>query len=427
MRWLALAAVLAACGDNESGEDRLGGDTTVVDRTSFAFTHPAANLTADQVDIWRLGKGPFDFVWAEPQLGPLFNNAACAGCHASRGRGRSQLGTDSVGSQSLIRISVNEGTPGAPGGPIPDPVYGLQLQDHSTSGLAEFFGDLAWREVPETFGDGETIMLRSPFITIQWRLGPPAGAMLSYRQAPPIIGLGLLDAIDDGTLEALADADDADGDGISGRINHVWDGERGATVTGKFGWKANNPTVRAQVAGAFDNDMGLSSKLAPDPQNQRDVSDDQLEQTIFFTSALAVPAAAPRSDAAWRGRHLFDTFGCSSCHVPTLVTGDSPTPAFAHQTIHPFTDLLVHDMGDLLSDARADFEASGTEWRTPPLWGVGLAQTIDEGVTFMHDGRARTLAEAILWHGGEAQGSRELFRMAKRADRDALLAFLATL
>ena len=423
-------AALAACGDNTVGEDRLGGDTTVEDRTVQAFTHPAANLNADELALFQAGRGPFGFHWAPPQLGPLFNNNACVGCHGNNGRGLSFLAQDNLdGSQSLVRVSLLTGTPDVPGGPVPVPGFGLQLQDHTTSGLPEIVATLTWSDDSRLFADGEQIMLRTPIVEILTPQGAylPSGALTSYRQAPPLIGLGLLDAIDEATLRALEDPEDADGDGISGRLNHVWDAELGAAVVGRFGWKANVSTLRAQVAGAFANDMGLTSKLSPEPDGTRDVQDDQLEQTVAFASTIGVPAAAPRSDAAYRGRTLFDQLACSNCHVATLVTGEARTPALSHQTIHPFTDLLLHDMGDLLTDSRPDFMAQGREWRTPPLWGIGVAQVIQPAATYMHDGRARTLAEAIMWHGGEAMSAREAFRTAARADRDALIAFLMTL
>jgi CxxC motif-containing protein (DUF1111 family) len=271
--------------------------------------------------------------------------------------------------------------------------------------------------------------MREPRVEVRTPLGDPmpAGTRYSYRIAPPLIGLGLLEAIADDDLRALADPDDADGDGISGQLNVVWDPLQQASVTGRFGWKANTSTLRVQVAAAFANDMGLTSKVFEDPDGDRDVSDEQFDDTVFFASTIAVPIAAPRSDPAWRGRTLFDDFGCASCHVPTLVTGEHALAVVAHQRIHPYTDLLLHDMGDRLTDARPDFLAAGVEWRTPPLWGIGLAQYIQRDATFMHDGRARTLAEAIMWHGGEAMAAREAFRMASRDDRNALIAFLQTL
>ena len=435
---LALVLVVtAACGDNDTGDDRQGGATTVDDRSGLAFTHYAKNLTPDEMQLAQAGHGPFAFKWEPPALGPLYNNDACAGCHAENGRGLSRIGPDfdiddnGANSQSLIRCSLVEGTPGVPGGPVPVPGFGTQLQDHAIGAVPEVHVTLSWLELVEIYGDGTPIMVRMPQLTIVTPDGNslPSNILTSYREAPPIIGLGLLEAIDDGTLEALADPDDADGDGISGKINHVWDPVAQATVVGRFGWKANAPNLRAQVGGAFAGDIGLSNKVVPDPNapDQRDVSDDQLDQTVFFASVIGVPAAGVRDGQAYRGRTLFHSMGCAGCHIPTLVTGDHPIPELAHQTIHPYTDLLVHDMGDALTDSRSDFEATGREWRTPALWGLGLTQLVQPDATFLHDGRARTLEEAIFWHGGEAMSAREAFRTAPAQDRDALIAFLKTL
>jgi CxxC motif-containing protein (DUF1111 family) len=430
---MALCA-LAACGDNAGpDETRQGGDTTVDDRTIEAFTHPAQNLTADQREAFQLGRGPFNFHWEIPQLGPLFNNDACGGCHAGDGRGLSQIGNGTLVSQALIRVSLIDGTPGGtpdvPGGDVPVPGFGLQLQDHSTSGLPEVTVMQTWIEHSELYGDGEVAMLREPRVDAMRPDGSSLAAdvRMSYRQAPGMFGLGLLEAVPEAEIAALADPDDRDGDGISGRMNMVWDPDRQATVLGRFGHKATEPTLRQQAAAAFANDIGLSSKVFPESGGTRDVNDDQFDQVVFFVSAIGVPAAAPQNAAARRGRGVFDELGCAGCHVPTLATGDHAIAQLAHQTIHPYTDLLLHDVGDLLTDARRDFLAEGVEWRTPPLWGLGMVQIVTPAATFLHDGRARTLAEAILWHGGEAMAAREAFRLAAKQERDALIAFLQTL
>jgi len=427
---IALSA-LAACGDNSPApaRDRQGGDTTVDDRTRDAFGHPAENLPAAQRALFQLGRGPFDFHWEIPQLGPLFNNDACLGCHDSNGRGLSQIGNGALVSQGLIRISLADGTPDVPGGDVPVPGLGLQLQDHATVGLPEVIVTQSWIEHAEMYGDGEVVMLRTPQIDPRLADGSflPPGVRMSYRQAPGAFGLGLLEAVPDGMIAGLADPNDDDGDGISGRVNMVWDSDQQKSVIGRFGHKATVATLRQQVASAFANDIGLSNKVFPEPDGTRDVSDDQFEQVLYFVSTIAVPAAAPLDAAARRGQGLFEDFGCASCHVPTLVTGDHAIPQLAHQTIHPYTDLLLHDVGDLLTDARRDATAEGVEWRTPPLWGLGLVQVVAPDATFLHDGRARTIAEAILWHGGEAMQAREAFRLAPKQDRADLIGFLQTL
>jgi CxxC motif-containing protein (DUF1111 family) len=428
-RWWLCLALVAACGDNAAEDDvRQGGDTTIDSRTRDTLREPAANLSDAERARYQAGRSPFDFHWDPPKLGRLFNNISCVGCHAGNGRGMSLIGTPMV-SQGLIRVSLVDGAPGDPGGPIPLPDLGTQLQDHAVAGLPEVHVTLTWQDSAVEYGDGELVGLREPRLDVRTPSGDflPAGTRMSYRIGPAITGLGLLEAIPETTLQALADPDDADGDGISGRLNMVWDVEQQATVPGRFGWKANVSTLHLQVAGAFNGDIGLSSIVFPESDGQRDLADPQLEDATFFVSTAGVPIAAERDTQSLEGRALFRDFGCASCHVPTLQTGPHRIAALADQTIHPYTDLLLHDMGDRVTDGRPDFLAEGVEWRTPPLWGIGLAQTVSPMVTFLHDGRARTLEEAILWHGGEAESAKEAFRTASRDEREALIAFLKTL
>jgi len=419
------------CGDNLSTERLQGGDTTSFDRSRMAFTFPLPGLDADQLERHNLGHGPFAFAWEPPQLGPLFNHSACGACHVQNGRGLSQIGHDVFGSQALVRVSAENGEPAVPGGQVPVPGFGLQLQDHATFGAPEVFIDLTWVEVEDYFDDGDVIMLREPRLEVRQPNGDPLpnGIHMSYRQAPPLIGMGLLEAVPEDEILSHEDPDDADGDGVSGRANFAWDFETESTRLGRFGHKASVPQLIEQTAGAFVNDMGLTNLIFPEADGvTRDVNDQQLVDTSFFVATLAVPVAGERDATARRGRQLFDDFGCATCHVPTLHTGlDSEVPQLRAQVIHPYTDLLLHDLGDDLTDSRQDFMADGIEWRTPPLWGVGLAQVVTPAATFLHDGRARTLAEAIMWHGGEGEGSRSAFRAASRDDREALIAFLQTL
>jgi CxxC motif-containing protein (DUF1111 family) len=434
-RLAVVVLLVAACadggGDTVSDEARQGGDTTVDDRTLGAFDHPAANLGSDERMTFQAGRGPFDFQWGIPVLGPLLNNDSCLGCHPGNGRGPSKIGNGALRSQALIRVSLIDGagTPDEPGGDVPVPELGLQLQDHATDGVPEVIVAQTWVEHAEAYGDGEAVMLREPRIDPRRPDGSALGpdVRMSYRQAPGLAGLGLLEAVPDAELLALADPDDADGDGISGRVNMVWDRARQATVVGRFGLKATVATLREQTGAAFVNDIGLTNKVFPADDGMREVTDAQLDQVVFFVSTIGVPAAAPLNDAARQGKTLFTELGCASCHTPTLTTGDHAIPALANQTIHPYTDLLLHDVGDLLTDARRDFLAEGVEWRTPPLWGLGVVQLVEPDATFLHDGRARTLEEAILWHGGEAMPAREAFRIARKQQRDALIGFLQTL
>ena len=250
----------------------------------------------------------------------------------------------------------------------------------------------------------------------------------------------MLEAVPDATILALADETDQNSDGISGKANLVWDVQKNGLSLGRFGWKANQPTLLQQVASAYNDDMGVTTSLLPrensNGQLQHDgrnddpeLSNEILEAVTFYVQTLAVPARRDLDDPiVQRGEELFEVAGCSGCHIPTLRTGVLPdVPAVSNQTIHPYTDLLLHDMGPGLADNRPDFRASGSEWRTPPLWGIGLIKTVNGHTNLLHDGRARGILEAILWHGGEADASREAVQQMSTSERDALIAFLESL
>lgn len=443
-RLLALLA-LVACGDDLDGDTRQGGDTTVDDRSREAYRHPAANLDDAQRLRHQAGRSPFDFVWEVPKLGPLFNNSACLGCHGKNGRGLSQIGDGPV-SQALIRVSQSDGEPGDPaGGPSPLPGYGTQLQDHATVGLAEVRVTLTWLESVVAYDDGDTVAMREPRLEVRTPMGEllPANTRYSYRTAPPLIGMGLLEAIPDATLEALADPDDADGDGISGRPNRVWDPLTNAEGLGRFGWKANQAGVEQQVSGAFAGDLGITSALHPDQNcppvqtecaaaltgGEPEADADTIRQVTYYARLLAVPARRDfQVDDVLRGKRLFHDAGCASCHVPKYTTGDvDGLPELSQQTIFPYSDMLLHDMGDELADHRPDYLADGNEWRTPPLWGLGLVKTVNGHTNFLHDGRARDTSEAILWHGGEAAAARDVYKAMTADERAALLRFVESL
>jgi CxxC motif-containing protein (DUF1111 family) len=456
--------LLAACdadwagpnGLDDPAEPRLGGDTTTVSppsRGSFAF--PAANLSSDRLGRFQSGNFIFGRTWVNAGasttgldgLGPTFNSQSCSGCHDRDGRGHPPASADEPMFTMLVRLGV----PGqdTDGGPRPEPRYGGQLNDRAILGVpVEGRAVVSYAELPGQYADGTPFSLRAPRYEFR-DLGYGALApdlLFSPRVAPAMIGLGLLEALPEATLLGLADPDDRDGDGISGRTNRVFDLRAGAERVGRFGWKANNPSLEQQVAGAFLGDLGITSPLFPEENcpggqiacrasrsgagpGETEIDPDRLDKVVTYCHLLAVPAQRRAEDPQVRaGKALFREVGCASCHIETLVTGDLPAfPELERQTIHPYTDLLLHDLGEALADGRPDYLASGSEWRTPPLWGLGLVKTVNGHNTLLHDGRARGFAEAILWHGGEAQASRERFRRLGATERAALVAFLESL
>lgn len=434
---------------------QLGGDTTRVIQSSASFTFLMENAEAGRARVFSFGNRLFNTNWVQAPgsvksfdgLGPFFNRVSCAACHTFDGRGRPPEAAGAPMDSILVRLSV-PGTE-ANGAPKYHPVYGDQLSDRGIQGVPpEGKAHIAWEEIPGSYADGESYSLRKPALTFTELAYGPLGddIMTSVRVAPQVIGMGLLESVPAATLTALADPEDADGDGISGRVNMVWSDEHQATVPGRFGWKANAATSRDQTANAALGDIGLTTSVHPkqncsEAQTQclaayaqpddegPEISDVFLDKLVFYVQAIAVPRQRNETDPkVVRGEALFRSAGCAACHVPTLKTdGDAVLPELANQTFHPFTDLLLHDMGRGLADNRPDYLASGSEWRTPPLWGLGLIPTVNGHDRLLHDGRARGFAEAILWHGGEGEASKEAFRTMPKDDRDALIAFLSSL
>ena len=329
---------------------------------------------------------------------------------------------------------------------LAEPTYGGQLQDMANPGVApEAKVRVSYSTQQVSFADGTQVELRKPSLVIS-QLGYGdlhPDTLFSARIAPPMIGLGLLEAIPEAAILANADPEDSDGDGISGRANRVWDREQQRTVLGRFGWKAGQPTLNQQNAHAFAGDMGLTSTLIAhdnctaaqtDCRNaphggEPEVSDNILASVLFYSRNLGVPARrevdAPQ---VLKGKGLFHQAGCQGCHTPQFTTAsDAAEPELANQVIRPYSDLLLHDMGAGLADNRPEFLASGREWRTPPLWGIGLTETVSGHTQFLHDGRARNLLEAILWHGGEAEAAKQQVMTFNADERAALLAFLNSL
>ena len=425
-----------------------GGDTTIYSASSHAFSIPAPNLSVAALEKHLEGDVEFEAVFVtapavvNPGLGPIYNNVSCINCHSRDGRGRPP-GVDEGLVSLLIRLSLpkteNTGD-GKP--PIPVPGYGKQLNNRAIVGTAaEGAVKIEYTEQTLTTADGTRVHLRHPNYTITDTYQPlPEDVEVSPRVAPVVFGLGLLEAIPEKTILTYADEADVNGDGISGKPNFVWDVVQKRYALGRFGWKANQPTLLQQVASAYHDDMGLTTSLfliensAGQPQLTEnstipEVSDEILDIVTFYVQTLAVPARRNVDDPqVMHGEELFAQAQCANCHIPTLRTGVLPgVPSVSNQTIHPYTDLLLHDMGPGLADNRPDFHASGTEWRTPPLWGIGLVRTVNGHTNFLHDGRARNLMEAILWHGGEAEKSRQATLEMSKTERDALITFLESL
>lgn len=321
----------------------------------------------------------------------------------------------------------------------PDPRFGVQLQDQAIQGVnREGRIDLTYRERPGQFDDRAAYSLREPTYAI-------AGAashvlQLSPRVPPAIFGGGMLEAVDVATLRAIADPNDEDGDGVSGRLSIISDTK--PDLIGRFGWKATRATLRDQVIEAAAEDIGLASRERPLGSCSPDQADAiaacaqpmelgpaSVEALVAYLRGLAAPARRdPTDPTVLRGEALFAEAGCARCHRPSLPTGDyPPMPALGGRTIHAYTDLLLHDMGEGLADNLPDGAANGREWRTPPLWGIGLVPTVNGHSYFLHDGRARSLMEAVLWHGGEAAAARRAVIGWSETDRAALVAFLMSL
>lgn len=415
-----------------------GGDTSIDNRTSFAFEMPAANLTPEQDDDHFQGDIRFGDVFVtapavvNPGLGPTFNNVSCEACHTKNGRGQPVFGDPNLRSQALVRVSLPEGESAVPGGNPPVEGFGNQIQDHAVFGVdPEAEIELTYEDVPGEYPDGTQYTLRKPVLTITLPDGSELdeNVLRSMRLPPPVFGLGLLEAISEDTLFDFADPDDEDGDGISGRVNMVWNIVRARTEVGRFGHKASNPDLRQQSSTAYFNDMGVSNPDITDPGGFTDIDEETLRLAVFYVQSLAVPNRAKSDDRdVKRGEEFFYGIGCTACHKPTIVTGQHPEFAeFSNQTIQPFTDLLLHDMGEGLADGRPDFLANGREWRTAPLWGIGLTGRVLGVTSFLHDGRARTVEEAILWHGGEAESAKEGFMNLSEREREMVLKFLNTL
>jgi len=480
MPLVAVVGMVSGCSDSISASAPLldpseqwpGGKTTVELRKP-SFIEPAANLSRERQQEFYIGFSFFRDPWViapsattdRDGLGPIFNARACIVCHPKGGRGRPPANIDEPMLSMFLRLSI----PGKNihGGVMPEPIYGDQLQVRGISlknnfGLArkngvsegdgvigEAHSYVEYEAINGKYADGKPWVLHKPIYKVRdaaWGEMHP-DTLFSPRMAPQLAGLGLLEAINEQDILAHADPEDKNGDGISGRANRVWDVEKSKTVLGRFGLKASQPNLLQQTAGAFRGDIGISNDLFKaqpcsdqqtvclkardgiDPNYGVEIKRDLLNATTFFGRMLAIPKRRHWNDKqVLAGREFFYQANCHACHVPSYTTAnDALEPELAGQKIWPYSDLLLHDMGEGLADGRPDFEASGNEWRTAPLWGIGLSEKISGEAFYLHDGRARSISEAILWHGGEAQVARDIFVAMDNKKRQALLAFVKSL
>lgn len=477
----SVAAALHAGTDDDPLGEKTGGMATVWANGKNAFSFPFAHLDEAERTRFVIGNSFFKRNWVEAPasttardgLGPHFIARACAACHTLDGRGappdwQRTLGPEPDNTVALLmRLSV-PGEPDPQAGVRPEPVYGDQFNNAAIQGVRPE-GHVEIRGIPMRgrFADGTPYTLRKP----EYRLtklgyGPLAkDVMVSPRIAPQVIGLGLIEAIPESEIRANAREQAAMSGPIKGLPNRVWDVFAQQEVIGRFGWKANVGTVAHQSAGAFLGDMGITSSvnwretctsaqtdclaaphgggarkardgIVPAAQasaEQPEIDDKTLADVIFYTATLAPPARRnPGDPQVLQGQALFHQAQCAVCHRPSYVTGEPPFPRFAAarvsgQRIWPYTDLLLHDMGPELAAGRPDFLANGRQWKTPPLWGIGLIKAVNGHQRLLHDGRADGVLEAVLWHGGEALPAKEMVRKMSKAEREALVKFVESL
>jgi len=451
--WVAVVAIVTtSCGSgsgfgsSDAEKSAPGGDGTVRATGVGAFSQPAANLDDHGDAVFRIGDEFFTEAWAnapgmEPTrdgLGPTYLASACVACHVADGRGSAPGSPSDIGAPILRFVDREDSA-------VNLDAYGVQIQTRALEGvLSEARVAMTWEKVPGTYADGTSFTLRRPVVSVTDEAFGSLQAMhaTSVRVAPPLIGVGLLEAIPEADILENADPQDRDADGISGAASSVVPLAGGDPVLGRFGLKANVASVADQTALAYLLDMGITSPTLPNENcpvvqtacaeapsgGAPEISADRIDAVIFYSQTLAVPARKGVTDASVvAGEELFDSVRCSACHIARWETGDHPVAALSNQMIIPYTDMLLHDMGPGLSDGRTDGSASAGEWRTSPLWGVGLIRSVNPDAGFLHDGRARTIEEAVLWHGGEASASRDDFVALDLVDRERLLIFLKSL
>ncbi len=455
--FLSLAVTLSACGgsdDSNASAPPIPSEPTTPPSTPDADTNwlPAGGSATITSDITRPflqiipslpisalngvspGRELFITQWTPANegrvlfdgVGPLFNANSCTQCHSAEGRQPIYAADGELSDAILFRLGNKQGQAHA--------YYGEQMQHHSIHPSILTEGKMKYYSTAAT--DATPAGMRFAFTPTDANQ-PLGDTAFSGRISPQLVGMGLLDLIPDANIVAAADPDDRNQDGISGRVHWVNEGKQ--QKVGRFGWKAINTSLRIQNANAMSQDMGLTTSVFMDPNcttNQPicwtaanggtpEVSDSGLEAVTDFMTALAVPERRTGDLQTFnKGANLFAQVGCASCHTPKQKTGDSVRfPLLSQQTIYPYTDLLLHNMGAGLDDGVKEKQAESFEWRTPPLWGIGIVARNPEA-RFLHDGRASSLTEAILWHGGEAETTKMRFKQLPAEQKETLLTFL---
>jgi CxxC motif-containing protein (DUF1111 family) len=386
--------------------------------TDFATGRHSERPTENPVFTDQVGK-----------LGPQFYAPSCVSCHVNNGRAIPP-GPNVMIVNAVTKVGTASGAPDTDLGALLQPLRSGGAAGEGSVSIASY------TVVNGAYGDGTPYQLRRP----NYGFVGKTPTHFSVRNTPPLVGMGLLEAVPESAIIALADPDDLNGDGVSGRIRTLLDPETGQQRLGRFGWKAGAARVSHQVASALNGDMGVMTPIFSQPDcgtaqagcGSADVelSSADLALMTRYVSLLGVAARRNLSDAqAQQGEALFASAGCAACHVATLTTSAyHPLAELRSQVIRPYTDLLLHDMGAGLADTLSEGNASGAEWRTAPLWSIGLTAGVSGGgEAYLHDGRARNLAEAILWHGGEAETAKEAFRNMGATLRAALLKFLQSI
>lgn len=434
-------------------EELPGGTGTTSDFSTNAFSHPMSGTRGALRRDFVVGNSFFKTAWVTSPsstlirdgLGPVYNAVSCSSCHLLDGRGRGLPEEDGVVDISLLfRLRVKKQYHQV----APHPEYGGQFQPFGIAGVpGEGEVRVRFSKIVGQFADGSTYELMAPKYEFSKLAYGELGSetIASPRVAPQMIGLGLIEAIPASEILKLADPDDLNGDGISGRPNLVDSLVHGKNTLGRFGHKAGKATLIEQNAAAFNGDIGITSTLFPSEEctyvqtecqnamTVEDLTDDILEKVTTYTQLLAVPKRRNFNEESVKlGRGHFYKLNCQSCHNPSFVTeANAAHNILESQTIYPYSDFLLHDMGDALADDQEDYlneeSASAREWRTPPLWGLGLVETVNGHTRYLHDGRARSLEEAVLWHAGEASASQAAYLKLSSKERGELVEFLKSL